>query len=289
MDWDLLRGRLPLFRLDANFSNPLAGMELLHLQNLHDSLSGMTSSDHTTSGADRIAPWSAVRRTLSAQVARRLRDAIVAGTYRAGERMPSERELCVLCGVSRTVLREAQRELIRAGFVEVRHGVGTYVRSRQDLQQTALSDWLAHHDDSIVKLIEMRALLEPGIAELAARRADRKGITALRESVKTMRQGGNIDEVITADERFHLILAGLSGNSMVVQLIDYTLHAMGGERKITLSTPDGILAAADGHARVVDAIARHDPEAASAAMREHLEDARRYATRDMNSQATLTG
>ena len=219
------------------------------------------------------------RQTLSAQVAQQLRRAIDEGRYQAEERLPSEREMCVQFGVSRTVLREAQRELVRAGYIEARHGSGTYVRSRAEMQQQALSDWLSNHDNHIVKLLEVRSLLEPGIAELAARRADPVGIQALQQAVDLMRGSDDVEKTIQADELFHSILAKLTGNSVVVQLIDHTLHAIGGEREVTLSTPEGVIVAADGHQKVVDAIRRGDPVAASQAMQHHLEDARSYALR----------
>ncbi len=220
------------------------------------------------------------RQTLSSQVAQQLRQAIDEGHYRAEQRLPSEREMCVQFGVSRTVLREAQRELVRAGYIEVRHGSGSYVRTRAEVQEQALADWLSNHDDHIVKLLEMRSLLEPGIAELAAQRADPAGVEALQQTVDRMRDSRDSDEIIKADELFHGILARLTGNSMIEQLIDHTMYAMGGEREVTLKTPVGVRVAAEGHQRVVDAIRQGDTAAAAKAMRDHLEDARAYALRN---------
>lgn len=219
------------------------------------------------------------RRTLSSQVAQQLRLAIEAGHYVAEQRLPSEREMCVHFGVSRTVLREAQRELERAGYIEVRHGSGSYVRTRAEAQERALADWLSNHDSPIVKLLEMRTLLEPGIAELAAQRADPGGVEALQQTVDHMRDSRDADEVIKADERFHSLLAGLTGNSMIEQLIDYTMHAMGGEREITLKTIEGVRVAAEGHQKIVDAIRQGNSAAAAKAMHDHLQDARAYALR----------
>ncbi len=221
----------------------------------------------------------AVRQTLSAHVAQQLKRAIDEGRYQADEMLPGEREMCLQYGVSRTALREAKRELVRAGYIEARHGSGTYVRSRADTQRQALTEWLSNHENHIVELLEMRSLLEPGIAELAARRADPVGLEALQQTVDLMRQRGDLDDIIKADESFHSILAKLTGNAVVVQLVDHTLQVMGGERMVTLSTPEGVTAAADGHQRVVDAIHRGDPVAASQAMQHHLADAHEYALR----------
>lgn len=231
-----------------------------------------------------------VRRTLSAQVAQRIRDAIEGGAYGAGERLPSERELCVQFGVSRTALREAQRELERTGYVEVRHGSGSFVRSRLHAQRRALADWLGNHDNPIANLLEMRSLLEPGVAELAARRADAAGVAALQACVDAMTEpGAGIDDAIAADERFHGVLAELTGNPLVAQLIGYTLTAMGGERNVTLSTPEGVRAAALGHQRVVDAIRAADPAAAARAMQLHLDDATRWAMGDGRAEPAEPG
>lgn len=239
----------------------------------------MTSSHHTTLSVQSGAGLPS-RLTLSARVARQLRQAIDDGKYRAEQRLPSERELCMRFGVSRTVLREAQRELVRAGYLEVRHGSGSYVRTRAEVQEQALVDWLSNHDDHIVKLIEMRSLLEPGIAELAARRADAGGVEALQQTVDRMRTSGDPGEIIEADEMFHGLLARLTGNSMIEQLIDHTMHAMGGEREVTLKTAEGVRVAASGHQKVVDEIRRGRPAAAARAMHDHLRDARAYAMRN---------
>lgn len=219
------------------------------------------------------------RQTLSSQVAQQLRRAIETGHYLAEQRLPSEREMCAQFGVSRTVLREAQRELVRAGYIEVRHGSGSFVRTRAEAQRQALADWLSNHEHPVVKLLEMRALLEPGIAELAAQRADPAGVEALQRTVDTMRASRDAAAVIAADERFHGLLARLTGNSMIEQLIDHTLHAMGGEREVTLRTSEGVRVAADGHQNLVDAIRRGDAAAAAQAMRDHLQDATAYALR----------
>jgi len=224
------------------------------------------------------------RQSLSAQVAQRLRRAIDEGHYQAGERLPSERALCVQLGVSRLVLREALRELVRAGYIDVRHGSGTYVRSRDQIQDQALAHWLSSHDDRVVNLLEMRALLEPGIAELAARRADPPGIQAAQQAIDRMRESVDIEGIIKADELFHTVLAKLTCNSVVVQLIDHTMHAMGGEREVTLSSRDGVEVAAGGHQRILDAIRAGDAAAAAEAMRQHLEDARIYALRESASK-----
>ena len=220
------------------------------------------------------------RQTRSTQVAQQLRRAIDAGQYQVEERLPSERVMCVQLGVSRMVLRESLRELVNAGYIDVRHGSGTYVRSRTEMQDQALTHWLSSHHNHVVNLLEMRSLLEPGIAELAAKRAEPLGIQALQQTIDLMRESIDIKEIIKADEMFHSTLAKLTCNSVVVQLIDHTMQAKGGEREVTLACPEGVIVAADGHQKVLDAIRAGNAIAASEAMRHHLEEARNYAMRD---------
>lgn len=227
------------------------------------------------------------RDTLVARVAQHMHDEIARGVYQAGERLPSERERCEQWGVSRTVLREAQRELVRSGHLEIRPGRGTYVRSRSDMRDHALSQWLSNHGDYIAKLLDMRALLEPGIAQLAATRADEQGCAELQELVDALRDSTDLEEAVEADEGFHLALARMTGNSMVVQLVQHTMDAMGGERDVTLSSPSGIAAAALGHQRVLDAIRRRDATGAWQAMMHHLDDARSYAQRSASAQPSV--
>lgn len=219
------------------------------------------------------------RHTLVDQVATQMRNDIVNGVYKASERLPSERERCTALGVSRTVLREAQSELIRAGYLEVKRGTGTFVRARSYAREQAISEWLSNHDDYITKLLDMRSVVEPGIAQLAATRIDARGCQALQKTVDRLRNSTQLDEAVEADEEFHLCLAKLTGNSLVVQLVQHTINIKGGERHVTLSTQKGIAAAAMGHQRVLDAIIRGDGAAASQEMLHHIEDARAFASK----------
>ena len=219
------------------------------------------------------------RSTLVDRVVTQIRRDIINGVYRAGERLPSERERCAALGVSRTVLREAQSELVRAGYLDVQRGSGTYVCARSHAQQLAMTEWLSNHEDHIAKLLDMRAVLEPGIAQLAAMRADPEGCRQLQELVDRLRNSTNLQDAVRADEDFHLLLAELTDNSLVVQLVQHTINIKGGERHVTLRTLDGIAAAAEGHQRVVGAIVRGDGAAASQQMLHHIEDAREFARR----------
>lgn len=220
------------------------------------------------------------RESLSASVAERIRRLIDGGEFKAGEMLPGERVFCARLGVSRTALREAMRTLSQARYVEVRHGRGTFVRARDAVQEHALDDWLSSHDDPVANLLEMRFLLEPGIARLAAQRAGAPGVAALRETIAAMRrhwEEGNLPDLIAADERFHYVLAQLTGNPVVVQLVGHMMIAIGGERKVTLATPEGIRVALRGHEEITEAIARGDAEAASALMQNHVREAQKFA------------
>lgn len=208
-----------------------------------------------------------------------IRGLIESGDLQVGQRLPSERELCRRLGISRVSLREATRVLESTGYVEVRPGRGTFVRDRQGLEHKPLYDWLRQQDRLIHQLFEFRELVEPGIAALAAQRRDRRDLGRLWATIEEMKQANAADDLIgsvAADAQFHRLLAAVTHNSIVDQLMSQMMHVLGEERRVSLRIPGQIERAIAGHTEILEAVERRQPELAEAAMRTHLRDARRY-------------
>lgn len=146
------------------------------------------------------------RRGLADQVVEHVRELIRSGTYREGERLPAEAELCTLFGVGRSTLREAMRVLANRGVVNVRHGGGTYVATgalRQSFEERLA---LAALED----LYEARLALEAPLAEFAALRHTERDIAQMRRCLKKRAQAaeaGDVAEYGDADFAFHLAIA----------------------------------------------------------------------------------
>src|SRR6202521_4071037 len=119
------------------------------------------------------------------QIVQQIEDSILKGTLKAGDQLPAERELALQFGVSRTAVREAIKALHEKGLVDAFPGRGTFITSgksnsmRQSLDRILKSG----QADGSAHLVEIREILEPEIAALAAARADDQDLITMREAV----------------------------------------------------------------------------------------------------------
>lgn len=156
------------------------------------------------------------------QLAGRIRSQIVDGNLSAGDKLPNERELAENFGVSRTVVREALNTLKQEGLIEVRPGTGTFVidATGEALTQTFGLIMAIGKEKSLMDIVEIREILEPEIAALAAERATPEHIEAMERAVQLMEANlSDISEYARKDHSFHLVLAEATGNKIVPRLI----------------------------------------------------------------------
>jgi len=204
-----------------------------------------------------------------------LATAILRGDYAPGALLPREAELMDSFGVSRTVLREALRTLTSKGLVESRPKVGTRVRRRSawNLLDADLLEWYSHVAPPLafaLKLQEVREMVEPYAAELAARAYTAETIESLERAHASMVAARNVDEWVRADLHFHLGILAACSNELLMPLgplIERTLEA---QLLLNAKRADVFNAALKQHTAVFDAIRTRRPEAARAAMAELL-------------------
>ncbi len=219
------------------------------------------------------------REALWSEAADQIRSLIEQGVLPPGTRLPGERELSRQLGISRLSLREAIRSLQYAGYLQVIPGRGTFVRDTREWGASSLEQWLRQHDDLMNKIFEFRELFEPGVAALAAERATPAQLVALQRTIQAMREAaaaGDLDAAIAADAEFHYQLVALTHNDLIIRFLAQLLRSVGDERRASLNIPGQVERAIAGHEAIYEAIAQRDPERASALMRQHLRDARRY-------------
>jgi GntR family transcriptional regulator, transcriptional repressor for pyruvate dehydrogenase complex len=205
----------------------------------------------------------------------RLLQAIKLGLVRHGERLPAERDLAVRLGVSRVTLREAIRDLQRAGYVESRRGRfgGTFVRYRPDgPASTAKLRAIARQmGESLEDALAFRRALELGAVELAASRplSDvQRGYLADRLADCS---GAPPTDYRQRDSLLHLAIAELSGSpSLAAAVADVRMRL--NELLDAIPVLERNIRHADGqHARIVAAILAGEPARARQAMEEHVE------------------
>ena len=208
----------------------------------------------------------------SAGVAARLEDYIRRGGFKAGDRLPSERQFSELLGFSRTAVREAVKQLNQKGLVRSSIGRGLFVAERSSDAVAASLDTLLHLGDGTVgDVMEMRHIMGTAAARLAATRAtaaDREELRALLEEMeRDWRRPGVLRRVGGA---FHLVLARAAGNPLLAALMEPVLALMDRVRA-DVPIPGGPTEqGVRGHRRIYDAVAARDAAAAAAAMEEHL-------------------
>lgn len=219
--------------------------------------------------------------SLAQEVMSDLMGRIRSGQYKPGEKLPTEPEVMAEQGVSRTVVREAISRLQAAGLVETRHGVGTFVLPATSQPPHPLDFSTVVTIRDVLAMLELRISLETEAAGLAAVRRTDEQLQRMREAVQAFEEGvGRGESSVEADYQFHLQIALATHNKYFE---DFYRHL--GTSTIPRTRLDTSQFSAEPgqsylfrtnreHENILDAIARQDPQAASAAMRMHLTNSR---------------
>jgi GntR family transcriptional regulator, transcriptional repressor for pyruvate dehydrogenase complex len=216
-----------------------------------------------------------VKRTkVYAEVASQISRLIEAGRFKPGDRLPPERDLAEMFGVSRTSVRDAIRVLEMRGLVEPRHGEGTIVKHVPiDAIVSPLADVLVSSKNLTADLFDMRKMLEPPIARAAAFRATDDDVRALEQIVDHQARRVAAGQVaIEDDTAFHYRIATAAKNQVVLRTMDVLMDLLSDSRVRSLQAPGRAEKSLEGHRRILDAIRRRDPEAAAVRMRRHIEE-----------------
>jgi GntR family transcriptional repressor for pyruvate dehydrogenase complex len=211
------------------------------------------------------------------QIVQQIEDSILRGVLKAGDQLPAERELAQRFGVSRTAVREAVKALREKGLVEAYSGRGTFITdgTTQAVRQSLDLMVKIGQPEGSTHLAEVRAILEPEIAVLAALRCQESEIATMREAVEVMDAAGqDPDAYIEADLGFHLALAEGAANPLILSLIDSIVGLLREQRLRIFRVSGGPERGQVHHKRILDAIERRDPEKARSAMKAHLEQVR---------------
>jgi len=211
------------------------------------------------------------------QIVQQIEDSILKGALQAGAQLPAERDLAHQFGVSRTAVREAMKTLREKGLVEAYAGRGTFVTngSARSMRQTLDRVMRGDPSEGAVQLVEVREILEPEIAALAAQRSDEDARSAMRESIAVMDAARlDAEAFIEGDLDFHLALAEAAANPLILSLIDSIVSLLREQRMRTYYIEGGAERGQYHHKRIMEAIDHRDPQGAREAMRAHLRQVR---------------
>jgi len=202
-----------------------------------------------------------------------LKEMIISGRLGPGDRLPREADLALDLGVSRNSLREAVRALSLVRVLDVRQGDGTYVTS---LEPALLMDALAfvvefQRDSQVLHYLEVRRVLEPAAAAMAARRITAAEAADLRRHAVEAVPGLPVEDLVRNDLEFHRRIAAIAGNPVLAALIESVTGPTTRARVWRgLTQDDAHRRTLAEHLGIVDALERHEPEIASARSLVHV-------------------
>lgn len=209
----------------------------------------------------------------------KIKEMIVSGALRPGQRLPKEADLATDLGLSRNSLREAVKALSLMNILDVRQGDGTYVTSLESpLLLEALSFIVDfHRDDQVLEFLAVRRILEPAATALAAHRMGAEEVAALRELLASAGPADGIDKLIAADLEFHRRITATTGNRVLCSLLDsLSTPTMRARVWRGLTEPAAMERTLAEHGAILDAIEARDPEAARSWATVHIANVERW-------------
>jgi GntR family transcriptional repressor for pyruvate dehydrogenase complex len=213
---------------------------------------------------------------ISSQIAEQIRSSILAGEFAPGEKLPPERELAEMFGVSRPSVREALNLLASSGLVMSYQGGGTVVMSLMETTAgNPMTELIRSQQERALDVIEVRKAIEASTAFYAAQRALPEDIRTMERIVDGLRENlEGLKPSENLDANFHLAIAKATHNIVWLHLMQNIFDAMkefqqSVWRAVYLTGEDHHLLYRH-HRRIFEAIRDRDPEAARTAMAEHL-------------------
>lgn len=213
---------------------------------------------------------------ISAQIAEQIRTSIMAGEFAPGSKLPPERELAELFGVSRPSVREALNILAASGLVEAYQGGGTVVKSLMEtVSGNPLTELIKVERERALDVIEVRKGMEAWTAYYAAQRALPEDIRRLQQVIEGMErnlEGSKPSEDL--DANFHTLVAKATHNIVWLHLMQSIFDAMKEFQKsvwrAVYLTDEDHRNLYSHHYAIFEAIRDKDPERAREAMLGHL-------------------
>jgi len=213
-------------------------------------------------------PRNKVYQEVAKQLERRITEEL-----KPGDRLPPERELVRMLGVSRSSVRDAIRTLELMGLLQPRQGIGTVVCHPAAAPANPLAAALLEKRKMVAELLDVRKMIEPPLARRAALHVSRDEIAHMEDIVARQEakvRGGELG--IEEDSEFHYGIALASGNSVVLKVVDVLMDLLRETRERSLQVEGRQEKSLAGHRRILSALKRGDAAADEAAMKRHLHE-----------------
>jgi len=208
------------------------------------------------------------RNKISDQIISQIRDQILSGLLKPGDKLASEKELMLQFGVSKATMREALRVLEVMGLLEIKKGVGggAFV-AEVDMKSTvhSLINYMHFHPVSIKEITMLRYLIEPGVAQIAALEATQDDISRLSKLVDETPINYRIQEY-SREITFHRYLARITKNTTLILLVDFVDNLLTHIKARLPLGPDFHQKVKEAHEIILECIRQRDPLATKLAM-----------------------
>lgn len=217
----------------------------------------------------------AIKKTrIHEEVFGQIHELIKQGRFKAGDQLPSERELADTFKVSRTSVREALRALETQGLIVSRTGSGNFVAELPvESLVGPLARLLIDEKRALVDVFEMRKLIEPEIAALAAERATRSDIARMKRIVAKQSAAVSRGETgVDADAELHFAIGCATRNQALQKLVSGLMEMLSRSREESLQTNDRRKSSIGAHSRIIAAIEKHDKARARGEMLRHIQE-----------------
>lgn len=210
-------------------------------------------------------------RRLHEEISARIRELASQSGLGPGDRLPPERQLAEVFHVSRNSVREAIKTLEQRGVVVSKPGSGTFIadRNRASLTQI-LGEVFTREGHRMVDIFELRLLLEPQIASLAAERLTDTELGQLALLLARQEQSRTEQDAVALDIAFHDFLAAGTKNTAIVHLMEALRDILWESRDEALQSSRRNRESIHSHKRLYQALCLRDPDLARIAMEDHL-------------------
>lgn len=214
---------------------------------------------------------------LSEGIVNQIMQEVSNGNLKPGDKLPSEREMCNVFAVSRTVVRDALKTLAGLGIVTIRHGMGAYINEVDVSEDVSrLSSLLQISQGTIEELFQIREILESKAAFWCALNAKDQDIVQLEDIIRKGKElgGKNESKLALLDAELHLKISEAAGNKVLKRLMVNLLDLTGEVRVSVLKISGRQRLSVLEHETIVEAIKQRDPELAYQKMVEHITNVR---------------
>ena len=210
-------------------------------------------------------------RKLPEQIADKLREMIIQEEMKTGMKLPAEAELMARFGVSRSTVREAVKILQTENIVDIRQGQGTFLCAMPGLKQDPLGLRFANQQELIAHLLEMRLLIEPGVAALAAQRRRDEDLAQMKMLLDKMDNAYlHGEDYSPYDAEFHSMIARAACNGVVERLLPTIHESIQAGYHHTQRVEGSYQRASQCHLDMYRGIMEHDSERARQAAQRHM-------------------